>query len=313
MKVAIFGGGGGVGSSTAFNLLTIPGAHDVVLVDVREEMVASHLLDLEQVLEQGGTGTVRAGEPADLLDADVVVLTAAAPLGVNRTRLAYLEDNAAIVDSVVEPLEAVPGGWPGVLVLVTNPVDPLCTRVCRRTGIPRTRVLGYTLNDRLRLETGVARALGAPPGSVEAWVLGEHGDESVPLFGRITVDGEPTELTAAQRSEADEFLRTWYVRHVALDSGRSSTWTSGLGVARMVAAIADDARFPWPASLVLEGEYGVDGVALTVPVTLGRAGALAIHEWELTPDERARFQRGAEVVREAVDRIGSPRLAVDRT
>jgi malate dehydrogenase len=186
-----------------------------------------------------------------------------------------------------------------VMLVVTNPVDPLVTRLQQRTGIDRRRILGYTLNDSLRLRTGLARALGVAPGRVEAWVLGEHGDTSVPLFGRVSLDGEPVTPTPAQAAAAEEYLRTWYVRHVALDSGRSSTWTSGLGVARMVAAL-DGAGELWPASVVLDGEYGIEGVAVTVPVTIGRGGAARIHTWELGADELAALRASAEFVRAAI-------------
>ncbi len=302
MRIAILGGGGGVGSSAAFNLLLQANSDDVVLVDCRAEMVESHVLDLEQVLELGAPGSIRGGGLDDVLDADVVVVAASTALGVNRSRLAYLTANVAIVRSLVEMIDE---SWPGIVVVVTNPVDPLCTWIQRTTGIERTRVLGYTLNDSLRLRTGISKALRVEPGAVDAWVLGEHGDTSVPLFDRVRIRGEVASLTEAERDAADEFLRTWYVRHVSLDSGRSSTWTSGIGVARMVHAIGADTGELWPASVVLAGEYGIDGVALTVPVTLGRRGA-RIHEWQLTADQRAALERSAAVVREAVGRIEVP-------
>jgi len=251
-------------------------------------------MDLEQTLEQVSGMTVRGGDDSDLADADVLVVAASAPLTVNTSRLVYLDANAAIVSAVGD---ALPAGWPGVAIVVTNPVDPLVTRFVRQTGIDRRRVLGYTLNDSLRLRSGIAHAVGVPPGSVDAWVLGEHGDTSVPIWSRVAVDGQPRVLTDDEAAEAEEYLRTWYVRHVALDSGRSSTWTSGLGLARMVSAIRDDARALWPASLVLEGEYGIDGTAVSVPVELGRGGAVRVVEWELAPAELEALHASAELVR----------------
>jgi malate dehydrogenase len=304
VKVEIVGGGGGVGSSAAFNLLTSPNEYEVVLADRRPEMVASHVMDLEQVLEQGGNGSIRGGELSEVLDADVVVVAASAPLTVNVSRLDYLTANAEIVEELVAVLADAGGRWPGTLVVVTNPVDPLCTWIQRRTGIDRARVLGYTLNDSLRLRTGIAKALRVDPGTVDAWVLGEHGDACVPLLDRVRVGDGPVFLTPEVRADAEEFLRTWYVRHVALDSGRSSTWTSGVGVAAMVDAVAHGAEELWPVSLVLEGEYGVEGVALSVPVSL-RDGSAAIHEWELSTPEQEAFERAAELVREATERVAA--------
>jgi len=123
----------------------------------------------------------------------------------------------------------------------------------------------------------------------------------VPLYDRVTVDGEPVTLTAAQRAVAEDFLRNWYIRHVALDSGRSSTWTSGHVMARMIAELlGPPTAQPWPASVVLGGEYDIAGVALTVPVTLGYGGVERIHEWQLTDDQAAGLRAGAEIVRESL-------------
>lgn len=298
VKVTLVGGAGGVGASVAFNLL-LRGAFEIVVVDPRPAQVQSHVMDLAEVLEQTGGGSVRAGQVDDVHDADVVVICAAVPLTLNTSRLSYLDANARIVDAIA-PLLA-----PSSVVLVaTNPVDPLVQRLQVQTGIPRRRVLGYTLNDSLRFRTGLARALGARPGSVDAWVIGEHGDSGVPLLDRVRVDGAPVQPTEEQADAAVTYLRTWYTRHVALDSGRSSTWTSGLGISRMVLAIAHDSGELWPASLVLDGEYGISGTAVGVPVTLGRTGALEVQEWHLSPENLAALRASAAVVRAAAASIG---------
>lgn len=301
MKVALFGGAGGVGSSAAFNLLLAPGGHEVVIVDSRREMVVSHVMDFQQVLEQGGTGSVRAGDLDDLRDSDVVVVCASMAEGPSDSRMLFLERNAEIVRSAGAALGP---SWPGVVLMVTNPVDPLVTLLHELTGLDRRRVIGYTLNDTLRLRTGIALALGLDSGRVDAWVVGEHGDSSVPVFTRVLVDGEPIALTAEQQAAAAEFTRSWFAKHKALDSGRSSTWTSGLGTARMVGALTNGAGGQhFPASIVLEGEYGIDGVSVTVPVTIGRGGVKEVLEWELSGAERDALHSAAEGVRAAAARL----------
>jgi malate dehydrogenase len=295
-RIAIVGGGGGVGASLAFNLLMAPAAYDVALVDGRSGMARSHEMDLQQVVAQGATGSVEIVEPAAIAEADVAVITAAVPLTVNTSRMVYLRDNAAVV---AEVSDAVPDGWPGVLVMVTNPVDALCTWLQRRRGLDRRRLVGYTANDSLRLRTAIADRLGVRSSEVDAWVLGEHGDRFVPLLDRVRVGGEPVVLDDEQRESAVRFVRSWYERHVALDSGRSSTWTTGRGLARMIAALTSHDGELWPASVVLEGEYGVSDAALTVPVTLARGGVREIHEWELTEAQRAAMGAAGEAVRSA--------------
>ena len=296
VKVTIIGGAGGVGASTAFTLVLTRLPHEIVLVDSRPEMITSHVMDLDQVLELSPGCSVRGGDVDDVADADVVVLLSATPITAGTPRVEYLARNALIADELADALGT---SWEGVVVVVTNPVDALVTRLRRRTGLDRGRVVGYTINDSLRLRTGLAKALAAAPGSVEAWVLGEHGDRAVPLFDRVTVDGAQVRPTSDQARAAEDYFRTWYPIHVGLDSGRSSTWTSGLGVARMVSALAGDGEL-WPASVMLEGEYGIEGVAVTVPVTLGRGGVVEIHEWDLRPDELDALRASADFVRAAV-------------
>ncbi|MGH2888657.1 MAG: malate dehydrogenase, partial [Solirubrobacteraceae bacterium] len=297
IRVVIAGAGGGVGASLAFNLLVSELECEVVMLDARANMVRSHLWDLEQVLEQGATGSIREGALDDVTRADLLVLAAAAPLTVNTSRMVYLADNVALLAPLLDGLGE---GWPGTVIMVTNPVDPLCTWAQRRTGIDRRRLLGYTLNDSLRLRTGIGRALGAPPARVDAWAIGEHGDLAVPLWDRVQLDGRPASLSDEQREQVREFVDGWYVRHVALDSGRSSTWTSGLGVARMVrACVRSDGAELWPASIMLDGEYGIEGISLSVPVTLRGGGAAEIHEWALSDGEAESMRAAARFVREA--------------
>ncbi len=187
VKVTIVGGAGGVGASTAFNLVLMRGGHEIVLVDARPELITSHVMDFEQMLELSPAARCEAATRTTCGTPTSSSCSSATPLAAGTSRLEYLAKNALIADELADLLER---GWAGVVVVVTNPVDPLVTRLQRRTGLDRRRILGYTLNDSLRLRTGLAKALGVPPGSVEAWVIGEHGDLSVPLFDRVSVDGE---------------------------------------------------------------------------------------------------------------------------
>jgi malate dehydrogenase len=298
MKVVIIGGAGGVGSAAAFALLNSPHGHEIVLVDTRPEMVTSHVMDLENVAALGAAkAQVRGGTSVDALDADVVVLCAAAPLRLNISRSVYLADNLRIAAGALIPLSGVDFG--GVVLMLTNPVDVLLTWVHRQGWLPKGRLLGYTLNDSLRLRTGVAVALGVHPRDVGGFVLGEHGDGQVPIFSRITLHGEPVTLSREQRAEARHYIDTWYPRHVALDSGRTSTWASGRGIALMIDAMADNQGTVLPAAAALDGEFGVRGVCLGVPVSLGRHGVAGIVEWKLEPDELRGLQRAARSIETA--------------
>jgi len=306
VKVVIIGGAGGIGSSAAFNLLSAQGTYEIVLVDTRPNMITSHTMDLENALGLGTTAdTVRGGTPEDALDADVVVLSAAVPLRLNSSRSVFLADNARIVDECLAPLREAGADFRGLVLMLTNPVDPLLTWVHRQGWLPRERLIGYTLNDSLRLRTGIAFTLGVPPKDVDAWMLGEHGEGQVPLYSRVRVGGQPVELSGEQRSAAEEYVDTWYTKHVALDSGRTSTWTTGLGTARLVEAVATGSGTLLPACVVLDGEYGVHGSSLTVPVELGPEGVRRIAAWDLSAEEVTGMIRAADRVEAAVAELSA--------
>jgi len=301
MKVAIIGGAGGIGSSVAFNLLRTATPYEILIIDNRPNMITSHVMDLQDALSLGGAVSIRGAELSEANDADIVVLSAAVPLTLNTSRDVYLSANAGIVASIVDPLVA--SGWDGIFILMTNPVDPLLTWIAQRTGWSHKKILGYTLNDTQRFRTGVALSLGIAPQRVSCWVVGEHGAGQVPVFGSIRVDGEYVELTAEQREVALDYADNWYVRHVALDSGRTSTWSSGIGGAMMVEAIVHSSPEAFPASLIQDNEYGVTGMSISVPVYLSARGVTGVEVIDLSDSEMVALHESAEKIKELAESI----------
>ena len=301
MKIVLIGGAGGIGASVAFNLLRTQTPYDIVIVDNRPNMITSHVMDLQDALSLGGARTVRGGDVSEALDADVVVVSAAVPLRLNTSRDVFLHDNAKLLAGIVDPLVA--GGWKGVFILMTNPVDPLLTWVWRRTGWSQNRLLGYTLNDTQRFRTGISMALGIAPQTVTGVVVGEHGAGQIPVWGSVRVNDKPVTLTPAQRDVVLDYIDNWYLRHVALDSARTSTWSSGLGGALMVEALAHGTQDPFPASVILEGEYGVTGVSSSTPCIVGPSGLVRVLEEPLETEELATFAAVAAKISQLVDSI----------
>lgn len=296
MKVAIIGGAGGIGSSVAFSLLRTQTPYEILIMDNRPNMITSHVMDLQDALSLGGAHSIRGADISEATHADIIVLSAAVPLTLNTSRDVYLTANASIVASIVDPL--VKSGWDGIFILMTNPVDPLLTWVAERTGWSHKKLLGYTLNDTQRFRTGIAQALEIAPQRISCWVVGEHGPGQVPVLGSVQVDGKHVELTAEQREVALDYADNWYVRHVALDSGRTSTWSSGIGGALMVESITHSLAEPFPASMIQSGEYGPRGMSLSVPVYLTPQGVTGVEVLELSAEENAALEGAAEKIAE---------------
>ncbi|HEV3002250.1 MAG TPA: hypothetical protein VGW75_16020, partial [Solirubrobacteraceae bacterium] len=283
MRLAIVGAAGGVGSATAFAAILAGTVDELVLLDEREGPLQAQQLDLEQLRGTVRPVSVATGDWSAAAAADVAVISASAPHRDGLARLDYLRANAEIAADVARRLEAA-GTLPRTIAVATNPVDHVCTLLHRRLGLPRERLLGFSANDSARLAFAVAEAIGVEPSRVTAWSLGEHGELAVPLLGRVQLDGEPLELAPEVREAAIAYTRGWYARWQACSPGRTSTWMTGQGLAALVERLGGGGADAYPASVVLDGEYGVRGVSLTVPVRL-EGGAARVLEWPLTPAE----------------------------
>jgi malate dehydrogenase len=288
-----------VGSAAAFRVAEMGVASAVLLLDAREEMAKSHMMDLEQAVSTLSTTRIEAGGWEDLAGSDVVVLSASLPERNVVSRDEYLAGNLAIV---LEAASHIRSACPeAVVVVATNPIDVFTFLLHEMGGLPAHRVLGYSWNDTLRLRWAVAGVLGVPAAQVSGLVIGEHGEAQVPLFDRVTVGGEPVELTSEQRRRAEEAVHGWFVTYQALLSGRTSGWTSAVGLGEVLSALADGGGEPLPCSAVLRGEYGLSGVSLGVPVRLDPNGVREVIELKLLADDRERLHQAAAKVRAAID------------
>lgn len=295
MRICVIGAAGAVGSASAAELVGRMFVDELVLVDTDSARLAVLEMDLSLKSALAGSGTrVRAGEPAEAAKADLIVLAASVRHRDGVERMAFFAQNVALLDAVLSEL---PRRWSGVLVIATNPVDPLCTFAARRLG-PAATVLGYCLNDSLKLAEGVAIATGRVNSGITSWVLGEHGPHMVPLRERVRIDGHKVDLSQEQWTVAVDHLRTWYQRWQRHRTGTTSMWATGAGIARLITAFVTSEPSILPVCVRLSGQYGVDGVCLGAPVVLGD-GAYRIEEWLLTAQQRHEIRVAAQVVASA--------------
>ena len=210
--------------------------------------------------------------------------------------------NMRIVTSVVE--EIARHSPECVLLPVTNPLDAMAQRAYEVSGFPKNRVVGMAgILDTARFRTFIAQELNVSVESVSAWVLGGHGDTMVPVVGSTNVAGTPVArlLDAARLDEIVERTKNGGGEIVALLRTGSAFYAPSAAITQMVEAILFDKKQVLPCTAYLEGEYGIEGLFVGVPVKLGAAGVEEIIEFDLTDDEAAALKSSASAVRELLE------------
>ena len=304
-KVTVVGAGN-VGATTAQRIFD-KGYADVVLVDIVEGLPQGKALDMLEAGPVVGSDAsiVGANSYEETAGSDVVVVTSGVPRRPGMSRDDLLITNMKIVTGVVE--EVVKHSGDCILIPVTNPLDAMAQRAYQVSGFPRQRVVGMAgILDTARFRAFLAQELGVSVGSVSAFVLGGHGDTMVPVVGSTMVGGTPvTRLLAKER--LDEIVRRTRdggAEIVGLLKTGSAYYAPSAAIAQMVAAILFDKKEVLPCTAYLEGEYGIDGLFVGVPVKLGAGGVEEIIEFDLTDDEAAALQHSAAAVRELVEVMG---------
>ncbi len=300
--------GAGMVGGTVAQLLALRDYADVVLVDIVEGLPQGKALDLMQAgpvlgFDTRVTGTNGYEETAD---SDVVVITSGIARKPGMSRDDLLRTNMGIVRSVTE--QVVVRSPEAVIVVVSNPLDAMCHVAFDAAAFPRERVIGMAgVLDSARFRTFIALELNVSVEDVSAFVLGGHGDTMVPLSRLSTVAGIPiTDLLPAERVRAlEERTANGGAEIVGLLKTGSAYTAPGASVVQMVDAICLDKRRLVPASVLLRGEYGIDGLFVGVPIKLGAAGVEQIVEIELNAEEQAALQRSAGAVRDLVEAMAA--------
>ncbi len=300
-KVTVVGAGH-VGATTVQRIAEAELA-DVAMVDIMSDMAAGKALDMmESAPVVGFNSKITGGGDYDATaGSDVCVVTAGLPRKPGMSRDDLLAKNEAIVGSVIG--ELVKRSPDTILILVTNPLDAMCEVARRVSGFPRERVMGMAgALDAARMRYFISAELGVSVEDVDAFVLGGHGDTMVPLPRYTTVNGVPLpQLLDAEKIEAiNQRTRKGGGEIVNYLKTGSAYYAPSAGVVDMVAAILRDKKKIIPSAAYLQGEYGLEGLFVGVPVKLGRAGVEEIIELDLTADEMAALQKSADAVREVV-------------
>src|SRR5919197_3170873 len=275
---------------------------DVVLVDIVENLPQGIALDINQAgpvlgYEAAVTGSNGYEESAG---SDVVVITAGLPRSPGMSRDDLVTTNERIVGSVTE--QAIAQSPDAIIIVVSNPLDAMCHVAKNVSGLPKERVFGQAgILDTARFRTFIAWETGASGKDVQALVLGGHGDQMVSVVSATTVGGVPlTKLVG--RDRIDEIVERTAKGggEVVTLLGTSAWYAPGAASAQMVHAVMLDEKRVLPCTAYLDGEYGIDGLYMGVPVKLGAGGIEEVVELELTEEERRGLEASAAAVRDVV-------------
>ena len=304
-KVTIVGSGN-VGA-TAAHWIASKELGDVVLIDIVEGVPQGKGLDLLEAMpiEKRDSHVIGTNDYADTANSDIVVITAGIPRKPGMSRDDLLNTNHKIMKDVVS--KAVQYSPKCILIIVSNPLDAMAQAAYKMSGLPRERVIGMAgVLDSARFRAFIAEELKVSVENVTAFVLGGHGDTMVPLPRYSTVAGIPiTELM--DKATVDRLVqrtRDGGAEIVKYLKTGSAYYAPSAAVAEMVEAILKDKKKILPCAAYLEGEYGIKGHYVGVPVKLGSKGIEKIIEIKLTADEQAALNKSADAVKELVAVIG---------
>ena len=306
--VTIIGAAGAIGSSIFVELHRQRLFKTFNLVDPRKNVLESYRIDLAEasIAASEESSNINVYEPKEAVGAgtasDLVICAATKGEKPGLSRSSFAAMNWELLRSLMPLIEAAVKPQ-GTVLLVSNPIDVLAARLARESAVlGANRILGYSLNDSTRLRAVMAMELGVDPKRVSAQALGMHGEVLVPLFSDAKVNGKPVDLSASQRERIVEWMDGWFDRWQELESGRSSTWSTAVGVALMVTAMRG--RQVMPTSIETSGvDFLPNGSFIALPAVLepGRAYPDPLFGQDLDAEEREKLITAAEQVKAMSD------------
>jgi len=297
-------GAGFVGSTTAFTMMVQGVASEIVLIDVNKNKCEGEAMDLEHGLSFVKQSRVWAGDYADCKDADVVVITAGLGQKPGQTRLELAAINAKIVGGIIEQVRHYTDK--AVILMVTNPLDVMTYVALKKSGLPDYQVFGTgTTLDSSRFRYLLAQEFGVAPDSMAAYLIGEHGDSEVPVISHANLMGENiTNFKEYDQKLVDEaFNHTKNAAQEVICKKGATYYAIALAISRIVRAILFDENHVFPLSSLLNGQYGLTDVCLSLPSVVGRTGIKRVLEVKLNDNELQKLRQSAKVISETIKSI----------
>ncbi|MDO5357900.1 L-lactate dehydrogenase [Slackia faecicanis] len=310
-KVAIVGCGF-VGSSSAFALMQSGLFTEMVLIDVDRDRAEGEALDISHGLPFARPMNIYAGDYDDAADAAITVITAGANQKPGETRLDLVKKNVEIFKTIIPEIAA--RDYQGIILVVSNPVDVLTYVTIKLSGLPLGRVLGSgTVLDTARFKYAIGQHLGVDPRTVHARIVGEHGDSEIAVWSTANVGGVPInsfcELRGFYDHEASMRRIAEGVKNSAyeiIEKKNATYYGIAMTVKRLCEAIVRDEKSVLPVSNLMEGDYGLDDVVLSMPAIIGRGGMEQKVPISLSDEEQRKLEESAAALRAVIDELELP-------
>ena len=305
-KAAVVGCGF-VGSASAFALMESGLFSEMVLIDVNREKAEGEALDISHGLPFAKPMQIYAGDYRDAEDAAVVVVTAGAGQKPGETRLDLVNKNISIFKSIIP--EIVKYNREGILLVVANPVDILTYAAAKLSGFPENRVFGSgTVLDTARLKYLLGEHLGIDSRSVHAFIIGEHGDSEIAAWSSANISGIPLNAFCEMRGH---FNHDKAMKEIAegvknsayeiIEKKGATYYGIAMSVRRICEAIIRDEKSILPISSIQHGDFGIEGIALSMPAIVGRDGVEGAVPIRLNEDEKTALQASAKTLKKVLE------------
>ncbi|MBM7543534.1 L-lactate dehydrogenase [Periweissella beninensis] len=298
-------GDGAVGSSYAFAMAQQGLAEEFVIVDVFKERTEGDAMDLEDAQAFTAPKNIYSGDYNDAGDADLVVITAGAPQKPGETRLELVDKNMKIMKSIIDPLMA--SGFDGIILVAANPVDVLTYAAQKFSGLPTSRVFGSgTSLDTARLRAALGKKFNVDPRSVDAYILGEHGDSEFANFDEATIGGRPVKVFAEEAgiTDADLDQILYETAHKAYEIiNRKGATFYGIATAlmRISKAILRNENAVLPVGAYMQGEYGLNDIYIGTPAVINNQGVASVIETPLSEKELKQMSDSATTLKKVAE------------
>ena len=300
-------GDGAVGSSFAYASTILGIGRELGIIDINDDKAFGDAMDLSDALSFSKPKKIYKADYKDCKDAEVVVITAGIPQKKGESRLDLVDKNLKIFKDMIR--KVVDSGFCGIFLVASNPVDILTYATWKYSKFPASKVIGTgTTLDSSRFKKEIANLIGIDPRSVDAYIMGEHGDTEFPVFSHTNIGGLPLYEWVKNHSEIDElallntFEKTKNAAYEIIEKKGATFYGIGMALARIVEAIINDENAVFSSSSYLDGEYGIRDIYMGVPTVIGKDGAKWVIEVPLTDTENERMETSYKKLKEVIEK-----------